>query len=80
MLHLPVDLEEIGTSTRRSMVTRWSQKTARRAGLSPAMLYRACRRDEDDDVFIILKKNVKQYRLCYLLGQVNGLVWWAAIW
>jgi hypothetical protein len=68
MLPLPVDLEEIGTSTRRSTVMRWSQKTARRGGLSPVMLCRACRRDEDDDVFIVLKKNVKRYRLCFLLG------------
>jgi hypothetical protein len=56
MLHLPVDSEKIGTSTWRSTVMRWSQKAARQGGLSPAMLCRACGRDEDDDVFNVLKK------------------------
>jgi hypothetical protein len=31
-------------------------KGGRRGGLSPVMLCRACRRDEDDDVFIVKKK------------------------
>jgi hypothetical protein len=51
-----VGVEKIRTSMWRSAVTRWSRKKARRGGLSPAMLCRACRRDEDDDVFIVLKK------------------------
>jgi hypothetical protein len=51
MLHVPVDSEEIGTSTRRSTVMRWSQKTARRGGLFAGDALSSMREKEEDVVF-----------------------------